>query len=33
MSDMGKVMGALRNEVQGRTDMAQVSAKVKAALS
>ena len=33
MSDMGKVMGALRSEVQGRTDMAQVSAKVKAALS
>jgi hypothetical protein len=33
MRDMGKVMGALRSEVQGRTDMAQVSAKVKAALS
>ena len=33
MSDMGKVMGALRSEVQGRADMAQVSAKVKAALS
>ena len=33
MSDMGKVMGALRNDVQGRADMAQVSAKVKTALS
>ena len=33
MSDMGKVMGALRSEVQGRADMAQVSGKVKAALS
>jgi uncharacterized protein YqeY len=33
MSDMGRVMGALRSEVQGRADMAQVSAKVKAALS
>ena len=33
MSDMGKVMGALRSEVQGRADMAQVSAKVKTALS
>jgi hypothetical protein len=33
MSDMGKVMGALRSEVQGRADMALVSEKVKAALA
>ena len=33
MRDMGKVMSALRNEVQGRADMGQVSAKVKTALS
>ncbi len=33
MRDMGKVMGALRSEVQGRADMGLVSAKVKAALS
>jgi uncharacterized protein YqeY len=33
MRDMGKVMGALRSEVQGRADMGLVSAKVKAALA
>ena len=33
MRDMGKVMGALRSEVQGRADMGLVSAKVKTALS
>ncbi|BCX82346.1 conserved hypothetical protein [Methylomarinovum caldicuralii] len=33
MRDMGKVMAWLKPRVQGRADMAQVSAKVKAALS
>jgi uncharacterized protein YqeY len=27
--DMGKVMGALKAEIQGRADMGKVSAKVK----
>lgn len=31
--DMGKVMARLKPQLQGRADMAQVSAKVKAALS
>jgi len=30
---MGKVVGLLKARVQGRADMAQVSAKVKAALA
>ncbi len=30
--DMGKVMGKLRPQVQGRADMSQVSAKIKARL-
>lgn len=33
IKDMGKVMTALRETLQGRADMAQVSAKVKAKLS
>ncbi len=33
MRDMGKVMGALRGEVQGRADMGMVSDKVKASLT
>ena len=33
MRDMGKVMAALRESVQGRADMAVVSARVKALLS
>lgn len=33
MRDMGKVMGALRSDVQGRADMAAVSDKVKKALA
>ncbi|TCO82222.1 hypothetical protein EV699_1054 [Plasticicumulans lactativorans] len=30
--DMGKVMAAIREQVQGRADMAQVSARIKARL-
>jgi uncharacterized protein YqeY len=33
MKDMGKVMGMLKPQVQGKADMAAVSAKIKAALS
>ncbi|MFA6302817.1 MAG: GatB/YqeY domain-containing protein [Legionella sp.] len=33
MSDMGKVMALVRGQVQGRADMAQVSALIKARLS
>ncbi|MFQ3172124.1 MAG: hypothetical protein ACI9DG_002164 [Oleispira sp.] len=33
MQDMGKLMGVLKPQVQGRADMAQVSRMVKAALS
>jgi len=33
MSDMGKVMAALKSKLAGRADMAQVSASVKAKLS
>lgn len=33
MQDMGKLMGVLKPQVQGRADMAQVSQLVKAALS
>ncbi|RBJ69225.1 GatB/YqeY domain-containing protein [Pseudomonas sp. MWU12-2534b] len=33
MQDMGKVMGALRPQLAGRADMAQVSALIKAKLS
>lgn len=33
MQDMGKVMGLLRGQVQGRADMAVVSQKIKAALA
>lgn len=33
MKDMGKVMGQLKPKVQGRADMGQVSARVKALLS
>jgi uncharacterized protein YqeY len=33
MSDMGKVMALLRPELQGRADMAKVSALIKAKLS
>ncbi|OHX12911.1 GatB/YqeY domain-containing protein [Chromobacterium sphagni] len=33
MQDMGKVMGALRPQLAGRADMAQVSALIKATLS
>ncbi|HSH42743.1 MAG TPA: GatB/YqeY domain-containing protein [Arenicellales bacterium] len=32
MKDMGKVMGRLKPQIQGRADMGQVSAKVKALL-
>lgn len=32
MKDMGKVMGQLKPQVQGRADMSQVSAKIKAIL-
>lgn len=32
MKDMGKVMGRLKPQVQGRADMGQVSAKVKSLL-
>ena len=33
MKDMGKVMGVLKAQVQGRTDMGALSARIKAALS
>lgn len=33
MKDMGKIMGVLRNQVQGRVDMSAFSAKIKAHLS
>ena len=33
MADMGKVMGQLKNQLQGRADMTQVSALIKARLS
>ncbi|HAT8180564.1 TPA: GatB/YqeY domain-containing protein [Legionella pneumophila] len=33
MSDMGKVMAILKPKLQGRADMAQVSAQIKAKLS
>ena len=33
MQDMGKVMGALKPRVQGRTDMGALSAKIKARLN
>jgi len=33
MKDMGKVMGLLRPQVQGRADMGAVSARIKARLS
>jgi len=33
IKDMGKVMGILKPKLQGRADMGQVSAKIKAALS
>ncbi|HAT1802826.1 TPA: lpg2359 family Dot/Icm T4SS effector [Legionella pneumophila] len=33
MSDMGKVMAILKPKLQGRADMAQVSARIKAKLS
>lgn len=33
MADMGKVMGQLKPKLQGRADMAQVSALIKAKLS
>jgi uncharacterized protein YqeY len=33
MRDMGKVMSALRDTLQGRADMAVVSARVKALLA
>lgn len=33
MADMGKVMGQLKNKLQGRADMTQVSALIKARLS
>ena len=32
MSDMGQVMGRLKGPMQGRADMKQVSAKVRARL-
>lgn len=32
MKDMGKVMGQVKPQVQGRADMSQVSAKIKAIL-
>lgn len=33
MQDMGKVMGMLKPQVQGRADMAAISAKIKARLA
>ena len=33
MQDMGKVMGALKPKIQGRTDMGALSAKIKARLN
>ena len=33
MKDMGKVMGQLKNKLQGRADMGAVSARIKARLS
>lgn len=33
MKDMGKVMASLKNQIQGRADMGQVSSQVKARLS
>jgi uncharacterized protein YqeY len=33
MQDMGKVMAVLKPKLAGRADMAQVSARVKAALA
>ena len=33
MKDMGKVMGQLKNKLQGRADMGAVSGKIKARLS
>lgn len=33
VKDMGKVMGLLRNKMQGRADMSIVSAKIKAVLA
>ena len=33
MQDMGKVMNALRPQVQGRADMGAISAKIKARLA
>jgi uncharacterized protein YqeY len=33
MADMGKVMGQLKTKLQGRADMTQVSALIKARLS
>ncbi|MCO6413517.1 MAG: GatB/YqeY domain-containing protein [Thiogranum sp.] len=33
VKDMGKVMGQLRNKLQGRADMGAVSSKIKARLS
>jgi uncharacterized protein YqeY len=33
MKDMGKVMGQLKPKLQGRADMAAVSAKIKARLT
>ncbi|CAD5291235.1 Transamidase GatB domain protein [Alteromonas sp. 38] len=33
MQDMGKVMGSLKSQVQGRTDMGALSAKIKARLN
>ena len=32
MQDMGKVMGVLKKDIQGRADMAEVSALVRASL-
>ncbi|MCE2595988.1 GatB/YqeY domain-containing protein [Motilimonas cestriensis] len=33
MQDMGKVMAAIKSQIQGRADMGQVSGKIKASLS
>ncbi|MFT6926357.1 MAG: hypothetical protein ACJAZP_001967 [Psychromonas sp.] len=33
MQDMGKVMGLLKNDIQGRADMGEVSALVRASLA
>ena len=33
MQDMGKIMGSLKPQVQGRTDMGALSAKIKARLN